>query len=264
MMTDHNNIEPEDLSSAKGPSSGRAVASDFDNTLYFMGDEEPMRAADIFGIVYFQQRGGLFGLCTGRSLVGVRDVIGPWIRPDFYILASGALVVDGEENVLYRKCLSLETAESIYIRDVPPMRAVFQANDTVYTLLEQNYLQTHIDSLDELKDAHVYGISIAAPDEKAAAEAAAEINALYGEEVTAFLNVTHVDVVPRGCSKGSGIEIVRKAFSIREMYGIGDSYNDLPLLESVDHPYTLSHAPQQVQEAAEGIVRGVSELLDRI
>ena len=76
--------------------------------------------------------------------------------------------------------------------------------------------------------------------------------------------MTHVDVAPRGCSKGTGIEVVRKAFSIREMYGIGDHYNDLPLLESVDHPYTLTHAPAKVQEAAEGIVRGVSELLDRI
>ena len=77
MMTDHNNIEPEDLSSAKGPSSGRAVASDFDNTLYFMGDEEPMRAADIFGIVYFQQRGGLFGIsgCIQTELCPFRGNI---------------------------------------------------------------------------------------------------------------------------------------------------------------------------------------------
>ena len=37
-----------------GPSFGRAAASDFDNTLYFMGDEEPLRAADIFSILYYQ------------------------------------------------------------------------------------------------------------------------------------------------------------------------------------------------------------------
>jgi hydroxymethylpyrimidine pyrophosphatase-like HAD family hydrolase len=76
--------------------------------------------------------------------------------------------------------------------------------------------------------------------------------------------VTHIDIGPIGCSKGSGIEVIRKAFSVQEMYGIGDSYNDLPLLESVDHPYTLDHAPQKVKDAAEGIIRGVSELLDRI
>lgn len=249
---------------AAGPSAGRAVASDFDNTLYFMGDEEPMRAADIFGILYFQQRGGLFGLCTGRSLVGVRDVIGPYIRPDFYILASGALVVDGEERELFKKCLPLATVESIYNRYQDRLRAVIQANDTVYIFGEESYLQTHIDSFEDLKDADVYGLSFAAPDEETAARTAAEINALYGDEVTAFQNVTHVDVSPRGCSKGSGIEVVRRTFGVQEMYGIGDSFNDLPLLESVDHPYTLTHAPGEVRKAAEGIVRGVSELLDRI
>ena len=98
---------------ANDRSAGSAVASDFDNTLYFWGEEEPMRAADIFGIVYYQQRGGLFGICTGRSLVGVRDVIGPYMRPDFYILASGALVLDGEEKVLFRECLPLEIVEEI-------------------------------------------------------------------------------------------------------------------------------------------------------
>ncbi|MDO5477301.1 MAG: HAD family hydrolase [Eubacteriales bacterium] len=246
------------------PSAGRAVASDFDNTLYFMKDEEPLRAADIFSILYYQQRGGLFGLCTGRSLVGVRDVIGPYIRPDFYILASGALVVDGEENVLFRSCLPLPTVESIYRRYEDSLRSVIQANDTVYIFGEESYLQTHIDSFEDLRDAHVYGVSIAAPDVETAAKTAVEINALYGDQVTAFQNVTHVDVSPKGCSKGSGIEVVRKAFHVREMYGIGDSFNDLPLLQSVDHPYTLTHAPEELRKAAEGIVRGVNELLDRI
>ena len=257
-------MQKENNTAVQGPSSGRAVASDFDNTLFFWGDEEPLRAADLFGILYFQQRGGLFGLCTGRSLVGVRDEIGPWMHPDFYILASGALVIDGEENVLFRQCLSLKTVESIYDRYSSSLYAVIQANDTVYTFRDETYLQTHIDSFEELKEAYVYGLSLAAQDEKTAAEVAAEINEIYGEEVTAFLNVTHVDIVPKGCSKGSGIEVIRKAFSIREMYGIGDSYNDLPLLESVDHPYTLTHAPAEVQDAAEGVVRGVSELLERI
>ena len=220
------------------PSSGRAVASDFDNTLYFMGDEEPMRAADIFAIIYYQQRGGLFGLCTGRSLVGVREVIGPYIRPDFYILASGALVVDGEENVLFRKCLPIGIVKEIFEEYTPDMKAVIQANDTVYTFEEESHLKTHIDSFEDLSDGHV--------------------------SVCAFHNVTHVDIAPLGCSKGTGIEVVREAFSVREMYGIGDSFNDLPLLKSVDHPYTLTHAPAELQEAAEGVVRGVSEPLDRI
>ena len=255
--------DPEKKTAA-GPSSGRAVASDFDNTLYFMDDEEPMRAADIFGIIYYQQRGGLFGISTGRSLRGVRDVIGMYIRPDFYILASGALVMDGEENVLFKKCLPLETAERIYRMFEGSLQMVIQANDTVYIFGEETYLQTRIESFEELAEADVYGVSMAAPDEAAAAAAAERINALFGGEVTAFQNMNHVDVVPAGCSKGSGVAVVREAFGVKEFYGIGDSYNDLPLLKSADHAYALSHSPREVQDAAEGVVRGVSELLDRI
>lgn len=253
-----------DANAVSGPSAGRALASDFDNTLYFMRDEEPLRAADIFAILYFQQRGGIFGICTGRSLVGVREVIGMYIRPDFYILASGALVVDGQEKVLFKKCLPLATVEGMYHRYAADLEIVIQANDTVHTFGEPGELKKKISSFDDLRGADVYGLSMAAPDVESAARVTDEINALYGDAVTAFHNVTHVDVAPRGCSKGNGADIVRRAFSIREMYGIGDSYNDLPLLRAVDHPYTFPHAPRKVQEVSEGIVRGVSELLDRI
>lgn len=250
--------------SGAASSAGRAVACDFDNTLYFTGAEEPMRASDIFSILYFQQRGGLFGICTGRSLVGVRDVIGPYIRPDFYILASGALVIGGESEVLCKKCMPLETVEKIYRRFEGRLRMVIQADDTVYTFGEETYLQTRIDSFSALDGADIYGVSCAAGDEKTAAEAAEEINRLYGDEVTAFQNTTHVDVISRGTSKGEGARVVKEALGVRELYGIGDSYNDLPLLESADHACAMEHAPIEIREKAEYVVRSVSELLDRI
>lgn len=247
-----------------GGSAGKAVASDFDNTLYFMGDEEPMRASDIFGILYFQQRGGLFGICTGRSLIGVTEVIGPYIRPDFFILASGALVVDGNGQILHKKCLPLDIVKSIYDRFSDSLRVVIQANDTVYTFGSKSYLQSKISSFEELEGADVYGVSMAAPDPETAAAAAEKINELYGKDVTAFQNVTHVDVAPAGCSKGSGIEVVRKAFGVRQMYGVGDSFNDIPFLSSVDHPYSMAGSPDEVTRISEGTVRSVSELLERI
>ena len=162
------------------------------------------------------------------------------------------------------ECLPIGIVKDIFEEYTPDMKAVIQANDTVYTFEEESYLKKHIDSFEDLVDGHVYGLSLAAESREAAAIAAAEINRVYGSSVCAFHNVTHVDIAPIGCSKGTGIEIVRKAFSVREMYGIGDSFNDLPLLQSVDHPYTLSHAPVELRETAEGVVRGVSELLDRI
>ena len=68
----------------------RALASDFDNTLFFRDTEERFRAQDIFDIMFFQKSGGIFGICTGRSPDSVLETIGTFIRPDFIIAASGS------------------------------------------------------------------------------------------------------------------------------------------------------------------------------
>ena len=54
----------------------KAMASDFDNTLYFMFLDEPYRKGDRESIRDFQQAGGLFGVSTGRALRGVRQAAG--------------------------------------------------------------------------------------------------------------------------------------------------------------------------------------------
>ena len=77
-----------------------ALASDFDNTLFFMDTEERFRAQDIFEILFYQKRGGLFGICTGRSPDSILDIVGSFMHPDFIISVSGALVVDREGKVL--------------------------------------------------------------------------------------------------------------------------------------------------------------------
>ena len=41
----------------------KALASDFDNTLYFMDTEERFRAQDVFEILFFRKEGGVFGIC---------------------------------------------------------------------------------------------------------------------------------------------------------------------------------------------------------
>ena len=92
------------------------MASDFDNTLFFMDTEERFRAQDIFEILFYQKRGGLFGICTGRSPDSILDIVGNFMHPDFIISVSGALVVDREGNVLDSHPLSPETTRAI-LRD---------------------------------------------------------------------------------------------------------------------------------------------------
>ena len=76
-----------------------ALASDIDGTLVFYktenfteNSETYIRDEDLAAIADWQAKGGLFGLCSGRSVCGVFDVLPVGIRPDFYIACSGAAV----------------------------------------------------------------------------------------------------------------------------------------------------------------------------
>ena len=80
----------------------KALASDFDGTLYF---EDGIKENDQQAIVQFQKY-HLFGLCTGRPLIGVQHYIKDCIQPDFYIVSSGACILDKECHVLYEQTIS--------------------------------------------------------------------------------------------------------------------------------------------------------------
>jgi hydroxymethylpyrimidine pyrophosphatase-like HAD family hydrolase len=73
-----------------------------------------------------------------------------------------------------------------------------------------------------------------------------------------------VDIVAAGCSKGTGVDKVRELFGIDRFGGIGDSYNDLPLLQASDISFTFPDAPDELREAADEIVRSVSEAIGKM
>ena len=243
----------------------KALASDFDNTLYFMDTEERFRAQDVFEILFFRKEGGVFGICTGRSPDSILETCGSFLHPDFIISVSGALIVDGEGKVLHSHTLSPETARAILREFDGEAIMVVHAGGNVYAFGETEYpLQISIREFEELPLDAIYGISMRLASEKAAEEAAARIREKYGADAAPYQNVRHVDVVAAGCSKGTGLDKVREIFGIDRFGGIGDSYNDLPLLEASDISFTFPDAPEELRKAADEIVLSVSDAIDKM
>ena len=93
-----------------------------------------------------------------------------------------------------------------------------------------------------------------------------EINEIWGDSVNAFQNVIEIDIAPKGCSKGKGVEFLREymreTYGDIKLYGIGDSINDLPLLEASDVSYTFPYAPKIVQEKATKVVETIVDALE--
>ena len=242
-----------------------ALISDFDNTLFFRNTEEQFKAQDIFEILFFQKRGGLVGICTGRSPDSILDTIGHFMHPDFIISVSGALIIDGKGTVLDKHCLDLATTEAIYNRFKDKALVVVHADGHVYALCKMEYpLQIQIESCDELPADRIYGISMRLPDEEAAAEAVQCIQEEYGDRAAAFQNLVNVDIVAAGCSKGTGAAKAKELFSIGKMGGIGDSFNDLPLIEAADVGFTFPTSPEALISAADHTVLSVSQAIETL
>ena len=75
-----------------------------------------------------------------------------------------------------------------------------------------------------------------------------------------------IDIAPRGCSKGKGVmflrEYMREHLGDFILYGIGDSINDLPLIDASDVSYTFPYAPAELQRRATKVVDTIVDALE--
>lgn len=240
----------------------KALASDFDGTFYFMEQKEPMKNRDIEAIRLLQSKGYLFGFCTGRPIYGVLDYLNHKVKADFYITNSGATIHDKDLNLIFEKIISKEICDALISYGLEHDYDVdFHMDGKFYAYgKSKSFITDEIYSLDEIC-GNVHNITYNALTEENADDLVKLINQGFGEQVTAFRNKEFVDIVPCGCSKGFGIEFLKNAMKINSFAGIGDSMNDLPMIEKVDLSFTFPYAPKSLQEKSKQIVNSVAEAI---
>lgn len=86
-------------------------------------------------------------------------------------------------------------------------------------------------------------------------------------------SIQYVDTSERTCTftknnidKVSGILEIANYYGIKEdeIAVIGDSYNDLKMIQTFKHSFCMSHAPESIKNEATYIVEDVSECIDMI
>ena len=97
-------------------------------------------------------------------------------------------------------------------------------------------------------------------DDKTTKKACFEINQKY-HEIEGFQNRNSVDIVRKGCSKGTGIKIIKDHYRLEKIAGIGDSYNDLPMLKVVDTAFTFKTSPQEIKKQVHYCVNDIAEAI---
>ena len=202
----------------------KALASDIDGTLVF---NQQIKKQDKEAIEKYQKE-HLFGVCSGRPRCALFDL--EKLKLDFYILSSGAMILDKGLNII----------QDFSMKNNPKLKV--------------------ISSFKEVEHEIIYGISLVFKDDKITKKACLEINQKY-QEVEGFQNRNSIDIVRKGCSKGTGIKIIKDYYHLEKVAGIGDSYNDLPMLKVVDTAFTFKTSPQEIQKQVHYCVNDIAEAI---
>lgn len=243
----------------------KLLASDFDHTLWF---DDHMKENDVKAIRDFQKDRYLFGVCSGRNLNGIITPSFPYhIKYDFFILLSGALILNKDKEVIFEKKIPMSLVKEIFeFTNQKDTSIVY--NDTMYKIYQSkihDHFGVYLNSLNELQTDEVNAISF--HYEKGQIDQAREmcerIKEQFGDVIEAYQNNQHIDLAAKECSKGNGMKIIQDYFhlSMDHIYGIGDSWNDLPMLDTIMNGYTLTYAPEVVKQHAKKVVSSLAECI---
>ena len=251
----------------------KVFASDFDGTLYFYKAPDPdkLPEASVKKILEYQSKGGLFGLCTGRQLGGLLPFTKGHFEPDFFITSSGANIIDRGLNEIQKRGVDREVAASLIKlarertkKTGQYYRLTLDIEGDICVFEKMDYPGKYyvITGIEDAPQGLIHQVSIHTEAVEDAQAIVDEVNGRFGDHVEAFRNVIEVDIAPKGCSKGKGVEVLRRHMGDCRLYGIGDSMNDLPLIEACDVSYTFPYAPEALQAVATKVVPTIVDALD--
>ena len=267
----------------------KMLASDLDGTLLFKGK---ISEENKDSLKKFKTNGGIFSLSTGRSYNEITTVIKDMgIKPDYFILNNGALILNKKGEVIHRSYLDYKVTKEIldYIKKYTDMAAVqtgFKSYSIVSKLtklkikikiiiknliygLKYKDERVYVRKLDDIKDVKNQKFTLMSanftgyPVEEIQ-QVADYINNNYGDYVVCYRNTIFLDIVPKGCSKGKGVKYVSEVenLNMKNVYTIGDSWNDDSMFEVTKNSFTFTYAEKELQENTTHVVQTVAECID--
>lgn len=246
----------------------KVFASDFDGTMYFYKADVKLPPENVEMIRRYQEAGHLFGLCTGRQVGGLTPFINGLVEPDFYITSTGANIVDRDLKPIFKRGVDRAAADAI-VREMKPKgyRLTLDVEGDICVFAKMDYPGFYyvISGVEDAPPGLIHQVSIHTESPDEAAAVSAWVNQRFGDSVNAFQNVQEVDIAPLGCTKGKGVLLLRdwmrEHYGEITLYGIGDSINDLPLIEAANVSYTFPYAPELVQNKATKVVPTIVDAL---
>lgn len=245
------------------------VFFDIDGTLW--DDKMIVPESTKAAIKLLQENGHKAFVCTGRAMGNVNDSQLDAIGFDGFVAACGNHVqMDGK--ILYERNMSYEEVKVVYDASREyHMPIIYEG--TKYQWLDREGFDgdSYIDSIvEKLKDVAIFLDeceldTIQANKFSALVKEYTDYDAIKAVLQETFDFMDHgdgiIEAVPTGTSKATGIKWLCNYLGvpIEETYALGDSINDLEMLQFVGHSVAMGNASQVAKDVAEYITTHIHD-----
>ncbi len=258
----------------------KLIASDYDKTFH-RNDQQDLQS-NLNAVKEWRKQGHLFAISTGRDVASmlhekkVRN-----IAYDYIISLNGSFIVDGDNNVLFKQALNNKLAREL----VEMLKEKFgdeliisngfdgcnmtnkkaSLKDEVAREVYERNSKIYSKSIETALDSEVLLIGCLNDNLEKAQQLKEEILFSYADEVEVFINLNYINIVPKGISKASGLDIIIEHAGADSDFVsvIGDDLNDIPMLKKYQG-YAVNNAKEEVKAVSLKVYNSVSDLISAV
>lgn len=237
----------------------KLVIADIDGTLIPPSELPASRPSErlISDVKYITQKGIIFSLASARSLPWISEIIKPLNLKSPVILDNGARIYDlGKKDFIWNSFIPKVKAEEIFalLKKEKDIR-IFATDDGI----------RHSD-LSKITGWKISKILVLGITPQKADYLFGLIGKLSGISATVSVSGTgdksrSIHITNLDATKKTAVERIRKILNIKkaETIGIGDSYNDLPLLSACGLKVAMGNSVNELKKIADYITSSYNE-----
>lgn len=249
------------------------IFCDLDGTLYHEGIDE----CDAEAIKEIEEAGVAFHIATGRIFKQAYKMTKDSINMNgYYICENGSFIHDYKHNKIFsgtiddnivKKVIARFESESAHMYFKYDGGVVLTGGEKEFSIYSSDYVIDEEfvkrDSFDNL----VGNIGVVSDDIEELSRIELYLQSEFNEVLDIyFSSPTTLNLVAKGVSKRDGIKYVCDILDAKEdeIATIGDSPNDICMLEGIKYSFAMENARDSVKESANYSAKSVKDAIEKI
>lgn len=244
------------------------IFCDLDGTLYHGGISDK----DVEAIMNIEKQGVIFHVATGRVFKQAYNMINEKFKLNgYFICENGSFIYDKDKNLVFkeniddnlvRKIINTFDSQTSHIYLKYDGNIVLSGGGEIFDYYSNDYIVDEKLFTQESFDSLVGNVGILSDNMDELKRWEYFYKSKFGELCDVYLSGPHtINIVPKHVSKRHAIEYVCKKYDVNldEIATMGDSPNDICMLENLKYSFAMSKASEEVKNSASYIVDSVKD-----